>query len=100
MARTAGITAKAQTANLDMLDAIGRAFPMIDEPLKRIAMLNSMLATTDRLQLEGVAFEGFEEMLYDIEDCLVQAGYALLPAFDRWKEERAGRSDRPVTGAD
>lgn len=100
MAESAGITAKTQAANLDMLDAIGRAFPMIDEPLKRIAMLNSMLATTDRLQLEGVAFEGFEEMLYDIEDCLVQAGYALLPAFDRWKEERAGRLDKPVTGAD
>lgn len=91
MARTAVTTAKAQTANEDVLDAIGRAFPLIDEPLKRIAMLNSMLATTDRLQLEGVAFEGFEEMLYDIEDCLVQAGYALLPAFDRWKERREAR---------
>ncbi|MCR5258304.1 MAG: hypothetical protein K6E40_09120 [Desulfovibrio sp.] len=100
MAELAVTTTKAQTANGDMLDAIGRAFPLIDEPLKRIAMLNSMLATTDRLQLEGVAFEGFEEMLHDIEDCLVQAGYALLPAFDRWKEERAGRSGRPVTGAD
>lgn len=100
MAENTTITAKTRTANGDMLDAIGRAFPLIDEPLKRIAMLNSMLATTDRLQLEGVAFEGFEEMLYDIEDCLVQAGYALLPAFDRWKEERAGRVDKPVTGAD
>lgn len=96
MAKSTTITAQTQTANEDVLDAIGRAFPLIDEPLKRIAMLNSMLATTDRLQLEGPAFEGLEEMLYDIEDCLVQAGYALLPAFDRWKERRA----KAVTGAD
>ncbi len=96
MAENTTITAQAQTANLDMLDAIGRAFPLIDEPLKRIAVINSMLATTDRLQLEGVAFEGFEEMLYDIEDCLVQATRALNPAFCQWQVRR----DRAVTEAD
>lgn len=96
MAENTTITAQTQTANEDVLDAIGRAFPLIDEPLKRIAMLNSMLATTDRLQLEGVAFEGFEEVLYDIEDCLMQAVRALNPAFCQWQV----RLDRAVTGAD
>ena len=96
MAELAGITAKAQTANEDMLDAIGRAFPMIDEPLKRIALLNSMLAGARSLHLEGAGFDGFEEMLYDIEDCLAHAVHALNPAFCQWQVRR----DRAVTGAD
>lgn len=98
MAGTAGITAKAKTANRNALDAIGEAFPLIDEPLKRIAMLNSMLATTDRLQIEGVAFEGFEETLYDIEASLTQAAYALNAQFKRWQDERADVA--PSAGAD
>lgn len=96
MAGTAVITAKAQTANEDMLDAIRRAFPAVDESLKRIAMLNSLLATTDRLQLEGDAYAGFEEVLYGIEDALTLAARAMTPAFNRWQVRR----DRAVTGAD
>ena len=96
MAENTTITTQAQTANEDTLDAIGRAFPLVDETLKRIAILNSMLATTDRLWLEGVAFEGFEEVLYDIEDCLMQAARALNPAFCQWQV----RLDSAVMGAD
>lgn len=70
------------------VDAIRRAFPAVDESLKRIAMLNSMLAGARSLHLEGDAYAGFEEVLYGIEDALTLAARAMTPAFNRWQAGR------------
>ena len=76
------------------VDAIRRAFPAVDESLKRIALLNSMLTGARSLHLEGDAYAGFEEVLYGIEDALTLAARAMAPAFNRWQ---AGRSQGSVS---
>ncbi len=70
------------------IDAIRRAFPAVDESLKRIALLNSLLAGANSLHLEGDAYAGLEEVLYGIEDALTLAARAMTPAFNRWQAGR------------
>lgn len=77
-------------------DAVHSAFGPVDEALSRIAMLNSLLAVADRLQVEGVAFKGLTEALYDVEASLAVAVRELEPAFKmtstylRYPEPEAG----------
>lgn len=79
-------------------DAVHSAYAPVDEALSRIAMLNSLLATTDRLQVEGIAFKGLAEALYDVEASLTSAVRVLEPAFEMTSTCR--RWTRPAPSAD